>query len=67
MDDNYESTLLGKGVIQVKQVLDLALKSGKTKQLIVEQESYQGKQPLDSVKEDLRIMKSWGYSSATAV
>jgi len=28
---------------------------------IIEQESYQGKTPVDSVKEDLAIMKKWGY------
>jgi hypothetical protein len=28
---------------------------------IIEQESYQGKTPLDAVKEDLAIMKKWGY------
>ena len=28
---------------------------------IVEQESYQGQTPLTSVKQDLAILKSWGY------
>jgi hypothetical protein len=27
----------------------------------VEQESYQGQTPLTSVKQDLAILKSWGY------
>ncbi len=56
----YESTQLGAGVIQVKDVLDLARKSGTT-YFIIEQESYQGKSPLESVKEDFGIMKNWGY------
>ena len=61
MDDPYESTILGTGVINVKQVIDLALKSGGTIHFIVEQESYQGKAPVECIKEDLKIMKNWGY------
>ncbi len=61
MEDGYESTVLGKGVIPVKQIVDLAKKSGGTTQFIIEQESYQGKTPVECAKEDLAIMKSWGY------
>lgn len=61
MEDGYESTVLGKGVIPVKQILDLAKKSGGTTQFIIEQESYQLITPLESAKEDLTIMKKWGY------
>ena len=61
MGSDYESTVLGKGVIPVKQILDLARKSGGTKQFIIEQESYQGKTPLECVKEDLAVMKKWGF------
>ena len=56
----YESTILGVGVIPVKEVIDLGRKSG-TKHFIVEQESYQDKTPMESIKEDLKIMKKWGY------
>jgi len=58
--NGYESTKLGTGVIQVKDVLDLARKSGTT-YYIIEQESYQGNSPVDAVKEDFTIMKNWGY------
>ncbi|HTN07027.1 sugar phosphate isomerase/epimerase [Agriterribacter sp.] len=58
--DPYESTILGKGVIPVKEIIDLGRKSG-TKHFIIEQESYQGKTPMECVKEDLAIMKKWGY------
>lgn len=61
MEGGYESTVLGKGVIPVKQILDLAKKSGGTTQFIIEQESYQGKTPIDCAKEDLVVMKKWGY------
>jgi L-ribulose-5-phosphate 3-epimerase UlaE len=59
--DKYESTILGKGIVNVKEVLDLLKKSSDNIHFIIEQESYQGKTPLDSVKEDLAIMKKWGY------
>ena len=59
--EGYESTVLGTGIIQVKDVLKLAVKQVDTAHLIIEQESYQGKAPLDCAKEDLQIMKKWGY------
>lgn len=58
--EKFESTILGTGIVPVKDVIDLGRKWG-TKHFIIEQESYQGKKPLDSVKEDLAIMKKWGY------
>jgi sugar phosphate isomerase/epimerase len=61
-EHGYESAVLGTGIIEVKKVLEEAIKSGGSIHLIIEQESYQGKTPLDSVKEDLKIMKQWGYS-----
>ncbi|MFN6374238.1 MAG: sugar phosphate isomerase/epimerase family protein [Chitinophagia bacterium] len=60
--EKYESTILGTGIVPVKDVIDLGRKWG-TKHFIIEQESYQGRTPLDSVKEDLEIMKKWGYKS----
>ena len=56
----YESAVLGTGIVPVKEVIDLGRKQG-TKHFIIEQESYQGKQPLDAMKEDLAIMNKWGY------
>ena len=61
MGDAYESTILGKGVLPVKEIVDLFKKSGGTTEFIIEQESYQGKTPLDCSKENLKVMKSWGY------
>ena len=57
----YESAILGAGIMDVKEVIDLAKKIGGTKHFIIEQESYQGKPPLECVAEDLKIMKKWGY------
>lgn len=59
--EGYESCVLGKGIINTKQILDLARRQGATIHYIIEQESYQGKPPLQSAKEDLAIMKKWGY------
>lgn len=61
--EKYESTVLGKGIVNVKEVIDLGRKSGGTLHFIIEQESYQGQAPIDAVKEDLEIMKKWGYKS----
>lgn len=61
MNSNYESTVLGKGVMPVKEIVDLGAKIGGTQHFIIEQESYQGQKPLDAMKEDLAIMKKWGY------
>ena len=56
----YESTLLGKGVVGVKDIVDAGAKSG-VKYFIIEQEDYQDKSPLACAAEDLKTMKRWGY------
>jgi sugar phosphate isomerase/epimerase len=60
-NEKYESTILGTGIVPVKEVIDLGRKSGGTKHFIIEQESYQGKTPISCMKENLAIMKRWGY------
>jgi len=60
-NEKYESTILGEGIVNTKQVIDLGKRSAGTYQFIIEQESYQGKTPLDCAKADLAIMKKWGY------
>ena len=59
--EKFESAILGKGILPVKEVLEICRKIGGTKVFIIEQESYQGKAPLACVQEDLEIMKGWGY------
>jgi sugar phosphate isomerase/epimerase len=58
--EKYESTILGEGIVNTKQVCDAGRKGG-TKYYIIEQESYQGKDPFDCSKANLAIMKKWGY------
>jgi sugar phosphate isomerase/epimerase len=60
MGGPYESTVLGKGIIPVKDIVDLGKKSGTTL-FVIEQESYQGMAPVDTIKQDYDIMKKWGY------
>jgi sugar phosphate isomerase/epimerase len=61
MNDEYESTILGKGILPVKEIVDLFREKGGTTEFIIEQESYQGRSPLECCKEDLKVMKGWGY------
>jgi sugar phosphate isomerase/epimerase len=61
--EKYESAILGKGIIQVKEVIDICRKTGGSQVYIIEQEAYQGKEPLECIKENLQIMKDWGYHS----
>ena len=60
MNDGYESTILGDGVVDPKAIALLAKKIGGAHHYIIEQESYQGKTPLECVKIDLERMKTWG-------
>jgi sugar phosphate isomerase/epimerase len=59
--EKYESSVLGKGIIPTKEAIDLGRKIGGTTVFIIEQESYQNATALESVKEDLEVMKKWGY------
>ncbi len=61
MNDGYESTVLDKGILDIKHIINLAKKSGRTTYFIIEQESYQNKTPLECAKEDLKVMRKWGY------
>jgi sugar phosphate isomerase/epimerase len=61
MGHGYESTVLGQGIMPVKEIVKTARNKGGTSQFIIEQESYQGKDPVDCVKIDLQMMKKWGY------
>jgi sugar phosphate isomerase/epimerase len=61
--EKFESTILGKGSgqIDVQALVKLGDKEGGTKHFIIEQESYQGLKPLDCMKENIAIMRGWGY------
>lgn len=57
--EGFESTILGKGLIDPEKVMKLSRKEGGTWVFIIEQESYQGIAPLDCVNKDLKIINSW--------
>jgi len=59
--EKYESTILGKGIVPVKEILAIAAQSKGNGHLIIEQESYQGMDPLEAMKIDLSILKTWGH------
>jgi sugar phosphate isomerase/epimerase len=59
--EKYSSTILGQGIVGTKEMVDWGRTTGGTTDFIIEQESFQGKSSLDSVKEDFAIMKKWGY------
>lgn len=59
--EKFESTILGDGIVNVKDVLEACRKSGGTEHYIIEQESYQGKTPMACIQEDLKKMSDWGY------
>jgi sugar phosphate isomerase/epimerase len=58
--EGYESTIVGEGLVGVREVTDMASDMG-TKLFVIEQEAYQGKDPMDCMKENLAILKEWGY------
>jgi sugar phosphate isomerase/epimerase len=60
-DGKYENTLLGKGVVPLKDLLKAARKTGGTSQFIIEQEEYQSIDPILCAKLDLQVMNKWGY------
>jgi len=60
-NEKYESTILGEGIVNVKEVIDACRKTAGTEHYIVEQEAYQGKTAMESIREDLKRMTAWGY------
>jgi sugar phosphate isomerase/epimerase len=59
MNDGYDSTIIGTGVVDPKMLCQLAKKVGGARHFIIEQESYQDKTPLQAAKINLDIIKSW--------
>jgi sugar phosphate isomerase/epimerase len=60
-EEKYISTIIGEGIVNAQKTVGLARTIGGTTCYIIEQESYQNKTPMESVKTDLEIMKKWGY------
>jgi sugar phosphate isomerase/epimerase len=60
MNDGYDSTTIGDGVVDPKMLCLLAKKVGGAHHFIIEQESYQNKTPLECAKINLATIKTWG-------
>lgn len=60
MNDGFDSTTLGDGLVNPRAICLLAKEIGGAHHFIVEQESYQDKTPLECAKIDLDRIKSWG-------
>lgn len=60
MGHAFESTLLGKGVVPVKDILAFCAANG-TRHIIIEQESYQQVPPLETCRLNLQTLQQWGY------
>jgi len=60
-DGKYESTIIGEGVADVRKVIALIKSTGGAQVMIIEQEAYQEKTPMECTGLDLKIMKKWGY------
>lgn len=59
-EGSFESCILGEGLLPMTEIMDLAKKGG-ANLFIIEQEAYQGKKPMDSMVENFKSMKKWGY------
>jgi len=60
MNDGYDSTTIGDGLVNPKMLCELAKKVGGAHHFLIEQESYQGKTPLECAKINLATIKTWG-------
>jgi len=60
-EGQFESTVIGEGVAEVREVLAMIEKTGGARVIITEQEAYQDKTPMECARLNLEIMKKWGY------
>ncbi|MRR22274.1 sugar phosphate isomerase/epimerase [bacterium] len=60
-EGQFESTVIGEGVAEVREVLAMIEKTGGARVIITEQEAYQGKTPMECARLNFEIMKKWGY------
>lgn len=60
-DGRFESTIIGEGIADVRNVLDAIRKTGGAQVVIIEQEAYHGKTPMECAEKNLGIMNKWGY------
>ena len=59
-EGSFESCVLGQGILPMKEIIDMAKANG-ANLFIIEQEAYQGKDPVSSMQENFTAMKKWKY------
>lgn len=59
--NRYESTILGKGVSGIQEILSIAGRQKNPPHLIIEQEAYQGLDPMECMRQNLAMMRQWGF------
>jgi sugar phosphate isomerase/epimerase len=57
----YESSVIGEGIADVRNVLSQIKETGGAQVVIIEQESYQGRTPMECARENLAVIRNWGY------
>ncbi|MCE2771185.1 MAG: sugar phosphate isomerase/epimerase [Saprospiraceae bacterium] len=57
----YESTVIGKGIAGIQDILKVLDTMKNKPELIIEQEAYQNVDPMSCMKENYDKMKAWGY------
>jgi sugar phosphate isomerase/epimerase len=57
----YESTVIGKGIAGIQDILKVLDTMKNKPELIIEQEAYQNVDPMACMKENYDKMKVWGY------
>lgn len=60
MNNGYDSTVLGRGEIPIKKILDAAEEQG-IKYYFIEQESYQDLTPMECAEKNFKQMKNWDF------
>jgi sugar phosphate isomerase/epimerase len=58
--EGFESTVIGTGLLPMQEIIELSIQSGTTL-FVIEQEAYQGKDPLLCMEENFKMMNSWGH------
>ncbi|MFZ2285895.1 MAG: TIM barrel protein [Bacteroidales bacterium] len=63
-ESRFGSTIIGEGVAGVREVLKMIENTGGALVIIIEQEAYQGKTPMECARLNPEIMKNRGYMQA---
>jgi sugar phosphate isomerase/epimerase len=57
----YNSCIIGQGDAPTQEALKLGMQQGTIRHFIIEQEQYETCLPMDCMKQNLTVIKQWGY------